>query len=276
MPHSTSTISIPSLRTSISGRVIAPGDATYDEARTLFMGGIDRHPAVIIFPADPSDVVRAVALARETGLPLAVRSGGHSGAGHSSVDDGIVVDLRDMKSLEVNATNRTAWAQTGLSAVEYSNGVGAHGLATGFGDTGSVGIGGITLAGGIGYLTRKYGMTIDSVLGAELVTANGDVLQVNEKSHPDLFWAIRGGGGNFGVVTRFHYRLHQVPQIVGGVLILPATADSVVKVMQAAEEAPEELSAIINVMSAPPMPFIPAEPAREAGGDDARLLRGRC
>ncbi len=259
MPHSTSTISIPSLRTSISGRVIAPGDATYDEARTLFMGGIDRHPAVIIFPADPSDVVRAIALARETGLPLAVRSGGHSGAGHSSVDDGIVVDLRDMKSLEVNATNRTAWAQTGLSAVEYSNGVGAHGLATGFGDTGSVGIGGITLAGGIGYLTRKYGMTIDSVLGAELVTANGDVLEVNENSHPDLFWAIRGGGGNFGVVTRFHYRLHQVPQIVGGVLILPATADSVVKVMQAAEEAPEELSAIINVMSAPPMPFIPAE-----------------
>ena len=258
MPHSTSTISIPSLRTSITGRVIAPGDTAYDETRMPFMGGLDRHPAVIIFPSDTSDVARAIALARETGLPLAIRSGGHSSAGHCTVDDGIVLDLRDLKSLEVNATDRTAWAQTGLTAVEYSSGVGAHGLATGFGDTGSVGIGGITLAGGIGYLTRQYGMTIDSVLGAELVTANGDLLDVNATSHPDLFWAIRGGGGNFGVVMRFRYQLHPVDQIVGGVLILPATTDIIVRVMQAAEEAPEQLSAIVNVMSAPPMPFIPA------------------
>ena len=180
-----------------------------------------------------------------------------------------------MNSLEVNATNRTAWAQIGLSAVEYSNGVGAHGLATGFGDTGSVGIGGITLAGGIGYLTREYGMTIDSVLGAELVTANGDVLEVNEKSHPDLFWAIRGGGGNFGVVTRFHYRLHQVPQIVEVFSILPATADSVVKVMQAAGSGARGTVGHHqrDVCSAD---AVIGGTAREAGGDDARLLRGRC
>ena len=258
MSQSMSTISISSVRSAISGRVITPEDATYDEARTPFLGGFDRRPAVIVRASDEADVARVVTLARESGLPLAIRSGGHSSAGHCTTNDGIVLDLREMKSLEVDVTGRTAWAQTGLTAVEYSAGVGAHGLATGFGDTGSVGIGGITLAGGIGYLTRKYGLTIDSVLGADLVTADGELLHVDATSHPDLYWAIRGGGGNFGVVTRFRYRLHPVDQIVGGVLMLPATEDIVVKVIEAAEAAPEELSAIVNVMTAPPLPFIPA------------------
>ena len=257
MHYSPSTLSIPDLRNAIAGRVITPDDSGYDKARTLFLGGIDRRPSVIVRTAGPSDVARVVAIARESGLPLAVRSGGHSGAGHSSTDGGIVLDLHDMKALDVDVTGRTVWAETGLTAAEYSAGVGAHGLATGFGDTGSVGIGGITLAGGIGYLTRKYGLTIDSVLGAELVTANGDTLRVDATSHPDLFWAIRGGGGNFGVVTRFHYRLHPVDHVVGGLLLLPATADSMVSIIQACEDAPEELTAIVNVMPAPPLPFVP-------------------
>ena len=185
--------------------MIARGNAGYDEARRIFLGGFDRRPEVIIRTADASDVVRVVSYARESGLPLAVRSGGHSGAGHGTTDGGIVLDLRDMKALDVDAGKRTAWAETGLTAGEYSTAVGKYGLATGFGDTGSVGIGGITLAGGIGYLTRKYGLTVDNVLAAELVTADGHVRHVDAESYPDLFWAIRGGGGNFGVATRFLY-----------------------------------------------------------------------
>ena len=255
--HYSSSLSIPSLQGAFSGRVIAPGDAAYDEARAIFGGGFNGHPAVIVRAADAADVVKVVKLARETGLPLAVRSGGHSGAGHSTTEGGIVLDLRDLKSLDIDTDRRSAWAGAGLTAGEYSAGVGAHGLATGFGDTGSVGIGGITLGGGIGYLSRKHGLTIDSLLGAEVVTAAGEIVDVSDASHPELFWAIRGGGGNFGVVTRFHYRLHPVDQIVGGMLLLPATPETIAGAVQASENAPDELSAIINVMPAPPMPFIP-------------------
>jgi FAD/FMN-containing dehydrogenase len=254
-----SSLSIPQLRDELDGNVIAPGDPDYDEARTIFMGGFDVRPAVIARPDDAAGVARVIALARETGLPLAVRSGGHSGAAHGTVEGGIVLDVRGLRSLDVDAQARTAWAGSGLSAGDYSRAVGEHGLATGFGDTGSVGLGGITLGGGIGYLTRKHGMTIDSVLGAELVTADGDILRVDESSHPDLFWAIRGGGGNFGVVTRFKYRLHPVDRVVGGLLLLPATPDVIVGIIDIASAAEEELSLIANVMPAPPMPFVPAE-----------------
>ena len=247
------------LRSSLRGRLITPENADYDQARTLFMGGFDRRPAAIVRPADPGDVARAILFARDGECPLAIRSGGHSGAGHSSVDGGIVIDLREMKAAAIDVSAGTAWAEAGMTAAEYSTAVGAFGLATGFGDTGSVGIGGITLAGGIGYLTRKYGMTIDSVLGAEIVTAGGEILQVDEESHPELFWAIRGGGGNFGVVTGFRYRLHPVRQILGGLLMVPATADVIVRLMEAADAAPEALTAIVNVMPAPPLPFVPSE-----------------
>jgi FAD/FMN-containing dehydrogenase len=260
MPLSpTATLSIPDLRDAVHGRVIAPDDAEYDEARTVVSGAIDRRPAVIVRVADTSDVQYVVNLARETGLPLAVRCGGHSGAGHSVVDDGIVLDLRDLKALDIDVAGRTAWADAGLTAGEYSQAVAAHGLATGFGDTGSVGLGGITLGGGVGYLVRKHGLTIDSLLAADVVTADGELLRVDPEHHPDLFWAIRGGGGNFGVATRFKYRLHPVESVVGGMLILPATADTIAGFIAAAEAAPDELSAIANVMPCPPMPFVPEE-----------------
>jgi FAD/FMN-containing dehydrogenase len=253
----TSTLSIAGLRTSVKGRVIAPGDEGYDDARTAFLGGIDRRPAVIVKVADADDVAKVVAMAGETGLELAIRSGGHSV--YAVSDGGIVLDLSDMKSFEVDPVGRTAWAETGLTAGEYTNLAAEHGLATGFGDTASVGIGGITLGGGVGYLLRKYGMTIDNLLAAEIVTANGEFLHIDADTHPDLFWAVRGGGGNFGVVTRFKFRLHEVDAIVGGMMILPATAAVIAGFIAEAEAAPDELSTIANVMLAPPMPFLEEE-----------------
>ena len=258
-PSRSTSISIPSLRGSLRGRVIAPDDAIYDQARTVFYGGFDRRPAVIIRAADATDVAQVVSLARETGLELAVRSGGHSNAGHSVCDGGIVLDLRDMQAMQIDADQRTSWAETGLTALDYTTAAGAYGLATGFGDTGSVGIGGITLGGGMGFLVRKHGLTIDDLLAAEVVTADGQLLRVDAQSHPDLFWAIRGGGGNFGVATRLHFRLHPVDQVVGGMLLLPATPQIIAGFVAEAQAAPEELSTTANVMPAPPLPFVPAE-----------------
>lgn len=247
------------LRAALHGRVIAPDESGYDKARTVFYGGIDRRPAVIVRAADDGDVARVITFARDQGLELAVRSGGHSVAGHSVCEGGIVLDLADLRGLEIDAAKRTAWAQAGLTAGEYTTAVGAHGLATGFGDTASVGIGGLTLGGGVGYLGRKHGLTIDALLAADVVTADGKRLRADPETNPDLFWAIRGGGGNFGVATRFHYRLHEVKSIVGGMLVLPATPEVIASFVAEAEAAPEELSTIVNVMTAPPMPFLPAE-----------------
>jgi len=254
-----SAVSIPHLRSLVRGRVIGPDDDGYDEARTLVYGGFDQRPAFIVRVADATDVASVIGVARETGLELAIRGGGHSNAGHSSTEGGIVLDLRDLKALEIDAEARTAWAETGLTAGEYTAAAAAHGLATGFGDAGSVGIGGIALGGGVGFLTRKHGLTIDSLLEAEVVTASGEILRVDEENHPDLFWAIRGGGGNFGVATRFRFRLHEVGTIVGGMLFLPATAEIVARFIEEAESAPEELTTIANVMPAPPMPLVPEE-----------------
>jgi FAD/FMN-containing dehydrogenase len=243
----------------LNGSLITPDDERYERARAVFYGSIDRRPAVIVRPADAATVARVVSFARNSGVELAVRGGGHSLAGHSMSDGGLVLDLSELRSLEIDAGAQTAWAGGGLTAGAYSAAAGAHGLATGFGDTGSVGIGGLTLGGGIGFLVRKHGLTIDNLLAAELVTAAGDVLHVDADTHPDLFWAIRGGGGNFGVATRFKFRLQPVDTIVGGLLILPGTPESIASFVAEAERAPEELSAIANIMVAPPMPMLPAE-----------------
>ncbi|MGH2455602.1 MAG: FAD-binding oxidoreductase [Candidatus Limnocylindria bacterium] len=251
--------SIARLQAGISGRLIGPDDADYDQVRTVVSGEIDLRPAAIVRVADADDVGRVIGFARETGLELAVRSGGHSGAGHGSTEGGIVIDLRDMRGLEIDPDAGTAWAETGLTAGELTTAAAAHELAVGFGDTGSVGIGGITLGGGVGYLVRRHGLTIDSLLAAEVVTADGRLLHTDARTEPDLFWAIRGGGGNFGVATRFRFRLHRLPGIVGGILVLPATAEVVAGFIAAAEAAPEELSTIANVMNCPPLPFVAEE-----------------
>ena len=239
--------------------MIGSDDPRYDDVRRVFFTGFDRRPAAIVRVGDASDVARVVTLARETGAELAVRSGGHSRAGHGTSEGGIVLDLSQMNAVEIDADGRAAWAQTGVKAGDYTRATGERGLATGLGDTASVGLGGITLGGGIGFLVRKHGLTIDDVLAAEVVTADGEHLDVDEHAHPDLFWALRGGGGNFGVVTRLRLRLHEIDQVVGGMLLLPASADVITGLVAAADAAPEDLSVIANVLKAPPLPFVPPE-----------------
>jgi FAD/FMN-containing dehydrogenase len=250
---------IPQLRAQLDGRVIAPDDPAYDQARQIFYGGFDRHPSMIVRPADAGEVARVVSVARRTGLELAVRSGGHSPAGHSVLDGGIVLDLSAMRALDIDPAARIAWAEPGLTAGEYTTAAATHGLATGFGDTGSVGIGGITASGGVGYLVRKHGLTIDDLLAAEVVTADGQVLHADAEDHPDLFWAVRGGDGNVGVATRLRFRLHPLDQVVGGLLLLPATPQVIASFVAEAQAAPEELSTIANIMPTPPLPFVPPE-----------------
>jgi FAD/FMN-containing dehydrogenase len=252
-------IPVDELRAQLSGELITPEDPAYDEARQVFFKGFDRTPLALARVAGAEDVARIVTAAREGGLELAVRSGGHSWAGYGTSEGGLIIDLSAMKAMEIHTDARTVWTETGITAGEYTAATGERGLATGLGDTGSVGIGGITLAGGIGFLVRKNGLTIDDLLAAEVVTADGEVRRVSGESEPDLFWAIRGGEGDFGVATRFQFRLHEISEIVGGMLILPATPEVISGFVEAAEAAPEELSTIANVMLAPPMPFIPEE-----------------
>ena len=252
-------LDLPELRERIHGRVIGPNDDDYDALRTVMMGGIDRRPAVIVRVANDDDVKTVVGVARATGLDLAIRSGGHSSKGDSTTDGGIVLDLGEMKALDIDPEAKTAWAETGLTAGEVTSAAAEHGLAIGFGDTGSVGIGGITTGGGVGYLVRKHGLTIDNVLAADVVTADARLVRADRDTNPDLFWAIRGGGGNFGVVTRFQYRLVDLPEIVGGILVLPVNAEIIERYIALSEAAPEELSSIANVMPVPPLPGVPEE-----------------
>ena len=259
MTATPTTFSIDRLREGLEGRVIAPGDADYDEFRVITYGGIDPRPGAIVRVANADDVARVVRFAAETGAELAVRSGGHSGAAHSTTDGGIVIDLRELKEIDLDVGARRVWAGAGLTAGEVTEAVTPHGLVIGFGDTASVGLGGITTGGGVGYLVRRDGLTIDNLIGAEIVTADGEILTVDADNQPDLFWGIRGGGGNFGVVTKFHYRLNELPAFFGGMLVLPATPETIAGYVAAAEAAPEELSTIANIMNAPPMPFLPEE-----------------
>jgi hypothetical protein len=252
-------IPISDLRAELNGNVIAADDPGYDDARGVFFTGFNRRPAAIVRVADAADVSRVVTLAREAGAELAVRSGGHSRAGHGTSEGGIVLDLSAMNAVEIDAGSRSAWAQTGVTAGSYTTATGEHGLVTGFGDAPTVGLGGITMGGGVGFLTRKHGLTIDDLLAAEVVTAGGELLEVDAETHPDLFWGLRGGGGNFGVATRLRFRLHEIAEVVGGMLLLPASTEVITGLVHAAEAAPEELSVIANVLNAPPMPFIPAE-----------------
>lgn len=247
------------LASTLKGRVVSPRDDDYDSARQVTLGNYDCRPAAVVRVASAADVAAVLNFARATSLEVAVRSGGHSTCGHSGSNGGLVVDLRDLNSIDIDPVGHTAWAGTGATAGEVTAAVEPHRLIVGFGDAATVGIGGLTLGGGIGYLVRKHGLTIDSLLAAEVVTASSDIVIADETSHPDLFWALRGGGGNFGVVTRLKYRLHPLPAFTGGPLVLPATPEVLAGVVAAAEAAPEELSAIVMAMPAPPLPFLPSE-----------------
>jgi len=211
---------IEELKRALNGNVVLPHDAAYEAARKIWNAMIDKHPALIVGCATTSDVVRAVHFARDNGLPLAVRGGGHNIAGNAVCDDGIVIDLSQMKAADVDAGSRRVTIEGGATLADLDAATQAHGLATPVGINSTTGIAGLTLGGGFGWLSRKYGMTIDNLESAEVVTAAGEVVRVSATEHPDLFWAIRGGGGNFGVVTRFEFRLHAVgPNVLSGLIV---------------------------------------------------------
>ena len=241
----------------ISGTVIRPGDEEYESAREVHNATVDRRPLAIVQAASAADVARTVVFARDTGLELAVRGGAHSLAGFGTTEGGIVLDLGLMKGLHIDPARRLAWAQAGLRAGEYTAAAAEHGLATPFGDTGSVGIAGLTLGGGIGWLVRKYGLAIDALVSVEIVTADGRIIIASATENADLFWAVRGGGGNFGVVTRFQFRLYPVSMVLGGALFLSPTREALRGLQAAAANAPEALTTIASVMAVPPAPFIP-------------------
>ena len=233
------------LRQLVRGEVVAPDDVAYDQARRVWNGMIDRHPGAIVYCAGADDVVAAVKFARSRSLLIAVRAGGHNIGGASVCDGGLVIDLSRMKQIEVDPIKRTARAQAGLNLGEFDTATQAHGLATTMGVNADTGIAGLTLGGGFGKLGRKYGLSCDNLISVEIVTAEGRLLHASASEHADLFWAIRGGGGNFGIVTTFEYRLFPVgPRLLAGSILHPfERAREAMRFYQAfASRAPDELS----------------------------------
>jgi hypothetical protein len=244
------------------GELVRPGDPTYEEHRAVWNGSIDRFPALIARCRGVADVIAAVRFARELGLAVAVRSGGHSFPGLSVCDGGIVIDLAPMKGIRVDAGARTARAQAGVLWGELDRETQAFGLATTGGIVTHTGIAGLTLGGGIGWLHRKYGLTIDQLLSADVVTADGRFVTASETENPDLFWALRGGGGNFGIVTEFEFRLHPVgPTVLAGPLFWPIekSPDVLRFYREWISDAPDELMTIVIHRKAPALPFVPPE-----------------
>jgi FAD/FMN-containing dehydrogenase len=204
------------LRSAVSGSVLAPGDPAYDETRTLYNAMFDKRPAVVVTCSSAEDVAAAIRYAREEALEVAIRGGGHNGAGLGSVDDGLVLDLRGLREVQVDPEAKTVRVGGGCTWGEVDAATGEHGLATPSGIISTTGVGGLTLGGGLGHLTRAFGLTIDNLLETDVVLAGGERVRASDEEHPDLFWALRGGGGNFGVVTSFLFRLHEVPQVFAG------------------------------------------------------------
>jgi FAD/FMN-containing dehydrogenase len=243
------------------GRVIGPQDDDYDTARKIYNAMFDKRPALIARPASPEDVAKAIAFARAHDLPLAVRGGGHNGAGLGTVDDGVVIDLSLLKDIEVDPRARTVRVGGGSTWGEVDHATGEHGLATPSGIISTTGVGGLTLGGGLGYLTRKYGLAIDNLLEAELVLANGEQVRASADEHPDLFWAIRGGGGNFGVVTSFLFRLNEVGTVIAGPTFWPVElgAEVLSVYRDFLPKAPRELYGFFAFATVPPAPPFPEE-----------------
>jgi FAD/FMN-containing dehydrogenase len=244
-----------------AGTLIGPEAADYDEARKLFNAMIDKRPALITRCANADDVARAIGFACDHELPVAVRGGAHNGAGLGSVDDGVVIDLSLLREVEVDPQTRTVRVGGGCTWGEVDAATSEHGLAAPSGIISTTGVGGLTLGGGLGHLTRRFGLTIDNLLGAEMVLANGEQVQVNADDNPDLFWAIRGGGGNFGVVTSFQFRLSEVSTVIAGPTFWPV--ESGAEVLSAYRDflpqAPRELNGFFMFGSVPPGPPFPEE-----------------
>jgi FAD/FMN-containing dehydrogenase len=237
----------------LHGRLILPGDDDYDSARRVWNGRIDKYPALICRCADRSDVIRAVGFAHRNALPVAVRGGGHSFVGNSVCDGGLVIDLSRMKGIQVDPVKRTARAEAGLTLGEFVHATEAYGLLTTTGAVAGTGIAGLALGGGIGWFMGKYGLTIDNLLSVDLVTADGRVLVASESSHPDLFWGVRGGGGNFGIVTAFEFQMHPIGPVLAGKVAYPlAKAREVLHFYREyTRSAPDELTAYASLITTP-------------------------
>ncbi len=248
------------LQTEFSGELVRPNDPQYDRLRQVFNGAVDRHPALIARCTGRRDVITAVNHARDHGLEIAVYGGGHGVRGHAVCDGGIVIDLRPMKRIRIDAADRRAQVQAGARWRELDSATQAHGLAITGGRVSSTGVSGFTLGSGSGWLERKLGLAADSLISAEVILADGSLVIAYEREHPELFWGLRGGGGNFGIVTSFEFALHPVgPIVLGGMLIHSASHAS--EVLPAFRDfmadAPDEVGAGAALITAPPAPFVP-------------------
>ena len=250
------------LRARVQGAVLTAGDEGYDTARTVWNAMVDRKPGLIVSCAGAADVQATVDFARNTGAMLSVRGGGHNIAGSAVCEGGLMIDLTPMKSIQIDAEARTARVEPGVTLAEFDREAQAFGLVTPTGINSTTGIAGLTLGGGFGWTTRKFGLTIDSLISADVVTADGRLQRASDKDNPDLFWALRGGGGNFGVVTSFEFRLHPLgPQVLSGLIVHPlAEAKTLLREFRGlASETPDELTTWAVMRKAPPLPFLPTE-----------------
>jgi FAD/FMN-containing dehydrogenase len=253
---------VAALRSGLRGTVALPGEDGYDIARTIWNAMIDRRPGLVIRCLGTSDVINAVKLARDEKLLVAVRSGGHNIAGNAVCDGGLLIDLSLMKSVHVDPASATARVQPGATLADFDKEAQAFGLATPLGINSTTGVAGLTLGGGFGWTTRKFGLTVDNLISADVVTADAKLIRASSKEHEDLFWALRGGGGNFGVVTSFEFNLHPLgPQVLSGLLVHPLenAGELLPEFRRIAKEAPDELTIWVVMRKAPPLPFIPTE-----------------
>src|SRR3954452_19409003 len=260
IPHVLGAATLAEFEQGLSGRLIRPGDDGYDEARSIWNGAHDQHPAMIVRCAGVADVMSAVAFARSEDLVVAVRGGGHSIPGFSSCDGGIVIDLSAMKAVKVDPERRTATAQGGCTWADFDHETQAFGLAVTGGLVSSTGIAGFTLGGGIGWLMRKVGLACDNLIAADVVTADGRLVHASEDENPELLWGLRGGGGNFGIATSLEYRLHPVGPMVfaGPIFFAGDRAEEVLRFYRDwVRGMPDEMTTLVNLTTAPPAPFLP-------------------
>jgi FAD/FMN-containing dehydrogenase len=253
---------IENLKSKVKGEIVLPRDPTYKEVREIWNAMIERRPAVIVRCAEADDVRHAISFARENGLEISIRGGGHNIAGSALCDNGVMIDFSTMRNVRVDAENKRAYVEPGATLADLDEATQSHGLATPVGINSTTGIAGLTLGGGFGWLTRKYGMTIDNLVSVDVVTADGKRLRASESENADLFWAIRGGGGNFAVVTQFEFKLHRVgPEILAGLIVFPfeQAKQVLAQYREFIESAPEELSVWAVLRKAPPLPFLPGD-----------------
>lgn len=253
---------IDNFKSTLRGQLIQPNDPGYDEARKIWNAMIDRRPAMIVRCAGVADVMRSVAFARDHDILLAIRGGGHNIAGNALCDGGMVIDLSIMKSVRIDPDARRAYVEAGATLSDFDHEAQAFALATPLGINSTTGVAGLTLGGGFGWLSRKYGLTVDNLVSAELISNNAERLQLSATEHPDLFWAIRGGGGNFGVVTMFEFQLHPVgPEVFSGLIVFPfdQAKQVLTRYRDFANTMPDDLSVWAVLRQAPPLPFLPLE-----------------